>query len=325
MTDTNPLVIVYHADCLDGAASAWVVAKAKQLEKTPQRTVTYVPYGHHDAAPSEAAILSALQNDTAVYFVDVSPERRFLDTLMSDARVTKVRVLDHHASAAERLGDYPLSDKLGIDIDATRPSAAAMVWQRLMPDAPVPDILQMIDKMDGSAKGLRTMDDFAAAAMIDTYDIGTIALAFDALRLLAAMSFNQMAQKGEPLVMAEDEKIDQLLSTAQLVPLQLAAGTDTVHVPIVQAHPAEYGRRISTRLVELGKSHGVGVAFAWAQQNNGAVSVSIRSDGQPDASKIAGFLAASMNITGGGHADAAAIHFANLNEFSQKMNIPLSA
>lgn len=325
MTDATPLVIIYHADCLDGAASAWVVARSKQLDKTPQRAVTYIPYGHHDAAPSETAILAALQDGTAVYFVDVSPERAFLDMLMNDARISAVRILDHHASAAERLRGYPHADRLHIDIDATRPSAAAMVWQRLLTAEPVPDILQMIDKMDGSAKGLKTIDDFAAAAMIDTYDIGTIAAAFDALQRLAAMTFNQMAQKGGPLVTAEDKKIDQLLTTAQLVSLQLEEGAGAVHVPIVQAHPAEYGRRISTRLVELGKSHGVGVAFAWAQQDNGAVSVSIRSDGAPDASKIAGFLAAAMNISGGGHADAAAIHFSNLNEFSQKMNIALPA
>lgn len=325
MTDAAPLVIVYHADCLDGAASAWVVAKSKRLDKAPQRAAAYIPYGHHDAAPSESAILAALQDRTAVYFVDVAPERAFLDILMNDTRVSSVRILDHHASAAEKLKGYPRTDRLDIDIDPARSSAAAMVWQRLLAAEAAPDILRMVDKMDGSAKGLKTLDDFAAAAHIDTHDIGTIAAAFDALQSLAAMTFAQMAQAGGPLVTAEDKKIDRLLTTAQFVSLQLAEGAGAVSVPIVQAHPAEYGRRISTRLVELGKNHGVGVALAWARQDNGAVSVSIRSDGEPDASKIAGFLAASMNIGGGGHADAAAIHFADLDEFSQKMNIALPA
>lgn len=326
----KPLVIVYHDDCVDGAACAWAVAKAHGADKGKHDNVTYIPYAHHDKGKAEDKIRAALQEDATLYFVDVAPTKEFLDEMMTPgkdgkAKVRQVNVMDHHESQTRALEGYAPPDVEGgqpaleLLIDPNLHSAAKMVWQELLPDEPPPPVLDVINLMDGDAKGLKTPQDFAAAALIDTKDISTPERAFETLRGLAKETFNEMAMAGRPLVEDQQAKIDWLLKNAQTIEMQILPDQPPVKVAIVNADVKQFGRQISARLVEEGQKAGSGVAFAWHMQKNGAVTMSIRTDGEPDASKIADYLRDTMGVTGGGHDGAGAVHFASLFHFAAEM------
>ncbi|MDI1227118.1 MAG: DHHA1 domain-containing protein [bacterium] len=326
--DGAPLVVVYHADCIDGAACAWGVAKAHGIDKQKDANVTYIPYAHHDVEKAQEQIRAALAGNANVYFVDVAPTPKFLDELMTPdkdgkAKAATIRVMDHHESAAKDLKGYtpPVvtgeQPKLEIQIEERRMSAALMVWQKMMPDEPVPAVLGMIDKMDGDARGLLTPHDFAAASMIDTRDISTPWKAFSALRGLAAITFNEMAQRGRPMVRDQDRRIKRVLENSYIVPLPLIEGQPPQKVLLVNADVKQFGRHISARLIEAAKAQGADVSFAWFLQKNGTVTASIRTDGDPDASEIAANLRKTMAVTGGGHDGAGAIHFPSLFDFAR--------
>jgi len=328
--DPKPLVIVYHADCIDGAACAWGISKAWGVDTKKDHNTTYIPYGHHDTDEAERKIRAALKPDADVYFVDVAPNPGLLDELMTPdqdgkAKIEAVHVMDHHKSAVGMLKDYAppettgAAPKLEILIDDTKTSAARMVWEHVMPNEPVPPVLDVINLMDGDAAGLTTPMDFAAAALIDTRDISNIDRALIALRGLARLTFNDMAKKGKFIAADQNTKINKLIANTQFVTMQLLPDTDPIAVPVVNGDVKQFGRQISERLVSLGKQTGSGVAFAWFMQKNGSVSMSIRTDGSPDAQLIADHLKQTMGVTGGGHAGAGAVHFSSLFEFSRQM------
>jgi len=311
---TEPVIVVYHADCIDGAASAWIIAKTIK-----DKNVTYIPYAHADSAASEDKIRSALVSGAEIYFADLTPEKPFLDELLSLAR--KVHILDHHQSAAARLAGYKDTPHLKIHINPESPSAAKMIWQHFFPVEKAPAIIDLISLMDGSGSGLQTPQDFAAAALVDSKYIDTTERAFNTLRGLAKLSFNEMAKKGRPIATDQEARIDEFLKNTSSAQVQILPDTEPVNVPIVNGDVKLFGRQISERLVALGKKSGVNVAFMWTIQKTGTVSLSIRTDGAPDASKIAEHLCKTMGATGGGHKDAAAVHFSSLFEFARQMPI----
>lgn len=330
------LVVVYHADCIDGAACAWAVAKSEGIDKKKDADITYIPYAHHDVEKAQEKIRAALTENSNLYFVDVAPTPKFLDDLMTTdndgkAKAATIRIMDHHESAAKDLkgytppvttGDQP---KLEIQIEERRQSAALMVWQKMMPNEPIPAVLGMIDKMDGDARGLLTPHDFAAAAIIDTRDISTPWKAFSALRGLASITFNDMAKRGRPMVRDQDRRIKRVLENSYIVQLPLTEGQPAQKVLMVNADVKQFGRHISARLIEAAKDQGADVSFAWFLQKNGTVTASIRTDGTPDASEIAANLRKTMGVTGGGHDSAGAIHFPSLFDFARHIQAAQAA
>jgi hypothetical protein len=309
---SKPLVIAYHADCIDGAASAWLAARAQG------DNVIYIPYDHSDKKGSEEKLRAALTDKEEVCFVDVTPEQPFLKGLLSAGK--KIQILDHHASAVKQLEGFAHKN-LKIVFDAKSSSASKMIWQHYFPHETAPPVIDLINLMDGSGKGLQTPEQFAAAAFVDSKDIHTTKTALDTVRGLARLNFNAMAQKGAPLVADQQTRIDKLIDSAALVQIQLLPDAKPVDVPIVNADVRNFGRQISQRLVELGQRNGANVAFAWEYQKTGVVTMSIRSNGDPDVSLIVEHLRKTLGVTGGGHKDAGAVHFSSRGEFVRLMPI----
>lgn len=304
------MIVVYHGDCIDGAAAAWTAGRA--LAKKP----LYIPYSHSDKAGSENLIRKALKAGEKICFVDVTPEQPFLQELL--AAGSKVDIFDHHVSAARQLKDYAHPGLTAL-IDPDAASTARMIWQHFFPQEKPPAVIDLINLMDGSGRGLSTPEDFAAAAFVDSKNISSPEKALKTLKGLAALSFNDMARKGRPAAAAETQRINSLLEKAAVTRLQILPGTAPVEIPIVHAELRHFGRSLSSRLAELGRKSGANVAFTWTLHKTGAVSVSIRTDGNPDASAIAAHLRATMGVTGGGHKDAAAVHFQSIAEFARWM------
>lgn len=318
------LIVVYHDDCIDGFASAWAFDQA--LGGDAQTHISYIPYGHHNIPDAEKHILRDIDAGAELFFVDVAPGKAFLDKLMSPGgdvpALKSIRIIDHHQSAADVLAGYqppaaPGAPALDIFIEANAPAAALLVWKALMPaEAPKPAFLRMIEKMDLS-RDLKDEDDLAAAALIDSKSLRSVGEAFSSFMELSALSLPDMVQAGRGIFSDQKNRIDKL--TDNIMYTRLEALEDILWVPVINADVQNFGRQISDYLREQGEKTGLGMAFAWYVQGNGSVTMSIRSDGDPDASQIAKLLCTSLGARGGGHKTSAAVHFPSLRFFTEKV------
>lgn len=315
MAHKKNLVVVYHEDCIDGLAAAWTVEKKHGGKKNI--SITYIPYGHHAQAETEKKILAAAAEHSDILFVDVSPKPEFLKKLLT-LEAASIEILDHHKSAHENLAHIK-APHLKLSIDPQHPSAAHMVWDRMQPDTPRPAFFEMIAKMD-IAHDLRTDDDYAAAALIDSKGIKNTAEAFASFRELENLSFAELAEKGRSIHADQYNRITKLTDNVMFTRLDHPEVED-LWIPVVNADVQNFGRAISKYLRQLGQEAGCDIAFAWYMQGNGAITMSIRSDGQPDASSIAKHFCATFKTEGGGHATSAAVHFSSLAEFSTHVRL----
>lgn len=110
------IVCIYHKDCVDGFAAAWVVRS-----RFPNAVFHSATYG--DDVP-------AVPPDSVVYIVDFSFPMDKLVALCE--RVSMVHVFDHHASAIKRLteSDIECPENLYLTLDVTK-SGAGITWDTL--------------------------------------------------------------------------------------------------------------------------------------------------------------------------------------------------
>jgi len=322
------LIVIYHEACIDGLAAAWAVHR-KWGEDTGVH-ISYIPYGHHDIPASEQKIRAELTPGAEVLFVDVAPTRAFLDQLMSAARYKlplpgRVTIIDHHESAARALEGYApppetaTAPPLDITIDSHHPSAANMVWETLLPGREPPVFLSLIAKMD-LARDLGDARDLAAAALIDSRPINTVGSAFHSFARLEGLSHDEMARMGENILTDQKNRIAKVSDNVLYTYIQLQPDREDegwTWVPVINADVQNFGRHISDYLRAQGDRTGLGMAFAWHVQGNGSVTMSIRSDGDPDASQVAEMLCRHEGVRGGGHRTSAAVHFASLARFME--------
>jgi hypothetical protein len=280
------LVVVYHEHCIDGLTSAW--ALHQKWGREPGTVITYVGYEHHKTEDAEKNILSAVTPDAELYFVDVAPRKALLNDLLSpdasgEKKLTSVHILDHHQTAANNLLHYkaPLIEGfqapvLNLQLHDQYPSAAKMIWGMILPDQEVPAFLDVVDKMDRGT-GLSTRKDFAAAALIDSWGVISLADTFNTCNELSKMTYDQMATEGMKILDDQKIRIEKLNDNVMYTKLEILPDSPPVLVPIVNADVQDFGRSITNYLQALGKKSGAGVAFAWHVEGNGSVTMSIRT------------------------------------------------
>lgn len=120
------VVILYHANCLDGFASAyaaWLVYNDK---------ASYIPVKYGEEPPDVVG--------KEVYIVDFSYPLVTLEAMEKEA--TKVQILDHHITAKETLSTLPYAyfdmGKCG----------AVLTWEYFHPDKPLPWLFTYIQDND---------------------------------------------------------------------------------------------------------------------------------------------------------------------------------
>ncbi|MBI3440846.1 MAG: hypothetical protein HY052_03415 [Proteobacteria bacterium] len=334
-SDPKKTVIVYHANCIDGSASAFIVAQAKHL--TPDdKNVAYIPYEHYMRADAENKIRSALHSESEIYFVDVSPEKPFLDQILAEVQPKEVHVFDHHKSAATALKGYSAPPEsttpvLDIKIAEDSPSNALNLWKQMMPDQAPPAFLQAINYMDGDAKGLTTSDNSgltshekqAAAAYLDSQDTRTPLKASQFFKGMLSQTFNEVSARGAPILADQDIKLTKLMDQTIHIDLQILPDAPPVRVPVTNGNVQNFGRDISERMIDLAQKDGGGVSLAWFVTKQGGVEVSMRSNGSPDLTRVIDHLKKTTGCGGGGHATAAVMRFSSLEEFAK--HIPLNS
>lgn len=119
---------IYHKNCMDGFAGAWVVRKALG------DTVEFYP-GVYQVDPPDV-----IGRD--VIFVDFSYKRPVMEKLLKDA--ASVIVFDHHRSAILDLDGLPFTDSL-FDMDR---SGAMLAWNFYFPGESPPEFIRYVQDRD---------------------------------------------------------------------------------------------------------------------------------------------------------------------------------
>lgn len=133
-SDPNPLVI-YHGKCPDGygaALAAWLYFEGQG---------EYLGVTHGKI--SDVAELPALAG-RAVYILDFSFDESIMQGI--DEQAAKLVMLDHHQSAADKLGRFQC--RCGaVHFDMSQ-SGAMLAWKFFHPHKPVPDLIRFIQDRD---------------------------------------------------------------------------------------------------------------------------------------------------------------------------------
>lgn len=126
---TRPDLVLYHADCPDGFGAAWALRQFFPVDAG----TAYQPLAYG------AALVPGQYQGTRLLMVDVSLPRAAFVRLSQEADVF---LLDHHASAAEELGDLP-----NTYFDLQR-SGAGLAWDVASNGGARPLLVDLIEDRD---------------------------------------------------------------------------------------------------------------------------------------------------------------------------------
>lgn len=185
---------VYHGNCADGFAAAWVVREYFNDQ------VDFHPGVYQEPPPDVT--------DRDVILVDFSYKRAVLMEMA--AKANSILILDHHKSAAEDLAGFPTKvefpgEKIAAIFDMER-SGAGITWDYFFPDKPRPALLNRIEDRD--LWRFRYHDTRAVQAFVFShpYDFEL----YD--RLMAEdADFDLMATEGAAIERKHFKDIDELL------------------------------------------------------------------------------------------------------------------
>ena len=131
MSNINNVLCIYHGNCPDGFASAWVVRKALGKQ------VTFYA-GIHQQRPPDV-------KGRHVLLVDFSYKKDVIEEMLQTA--LSITILDHHISAMNELVSL-LTDKTIDGIFDINKSGAMLTWDWFYPDVDAPELIKFIQDRD---------------------------------------------------------------------------------------------------------------------------------------------------------------------------------
>jgi hypothetical protein len=258
--DTGKIVI-YHADCMDGLAAAWAIRKNIGCDHQ------FIAARHGDTPPDVTG--------KDVIIVDFSYRRKVLEDMASKA--ARLRLIDHHKSARQELGDLHYCS-----FDMNR-SGAGMAWDTYHSSVR-PWFISYIEDRDLWRFILPHSKE------VNAY-IGTLPHNWDALNTLDCMDLENVWKLGSGVLAGIDAYVMKMMKHAYTIPTN--AGDK---VPIVNCPPPH----VSEVVGALASESPTGWAIGWFLGSNGRYYYSLRArHGGADVSAIA------REYGGGGHAAAA--------------------
>ena len=266
-------VCIYHAGCPDGFGAAWAAWQAWG------EAGFYVARSHDDALePADYA-------GDEVWFADIAPPLDAWRGLIEETE--RLVVLDHHVSARDRyLSDPSLAAAVAahghrVVFDLAH-SGAALAWQHLHPDRPLPRLLAYIEDQDlwrwqlpGSREVNATLSSHLRS--FDTWD------------RLAAASVESLVADGTPILRALRMEVDRALASVHPV----RVGALVLDAVNARTQRAEIGHELAER-----RSFGTPAGIVY-RVTGARVDVSIYSVGEFDVAALA------ATFGGGGHRNAA--------------------
>ena len=258
---------IYHNNCLDGFASAWVVRQALG------DNVEFYKGVHQQAPP--------VVNGQAVLLVDFSYKKDVLQKMLKTA--DSITIIDHHVSAEKDLSGLLQSGKIKGLFDMKQ-SGAMLTWQWFNPGQPAPKLIEHIQDRDLWQFKLQGTREIHSALSSYAYD-------FSVWDKFMADSNNELETlKGEGVAIERklQKDIKELIESG--VRRMKIAGYD---VPVLNA-PLAY-------VSDAGNILSVGEPFAacyWDHSSGRSFSLRSQQEGV-DVSEVAKIYG------GGGHKNAA--------------------
>lgn len=175
---------IYHGNCADGFAAAWVVRKALgEIEFYP---------GKYQTPPPDVT-------GKDVVMVDFSYKRPVL--LEMAEKANSILILDHHKTAVEDLVDLPANVITKFDMDH---SGAMLTWEHFYPDNKPPQLLLHIEDRDLWRFSLQNTRQIQANVFSFPYD-------FQVWDTLMATDVAALAAEGEAIERKHFKDIRELL------------------------------------------------------------------------------------------------------------------
>jgi uncharacterized protein len=141
----NKVLCIYHANCADGFAAAWVVRKF-YAEQAPDTEVEFFPGVYQNPPPPN------LEQYLAVIMVDFSYKRPVVLEMCKTAK--NILIIDHHASAINDLagidlpmGQYPAMPNITTFFDIMH-SGAMLCWKYYYEQQEPPQLFKHIEDRD---------------------------------------------------------------------------------------------------------------------------------------------------------------------------------
>jgi oligoribonuclease NrnB/cAMP/cGMP phosphodiesterase (DHH superfamily) len=271
MEKLKDVVVIHHGPCRDGFGAAYAAWKKFG------ENATYIPM-------KTQTDLTVELTDKELYILDISFDRKTLQRLIDTNK--SVLVIDHHKSAEEDVTSFPNN------IFDNNHSGAVLSWKYFHPSTPVPTLLEYIEDHDIWKFELPNNREFGAA--IGEYEVSF--KSWDRLieNLKKEEFLSNFINTGAILSRFEDKLVDDLIQFKERV---LFEGHEVWALNVSRRYRSILGHNLATL---NGKSGGTELGIVY-YHNNGAVNVSLRSNGDVDVSEIA------QKYGGGGHKNAASI------------------
>lgn len=273
------IVVLYHNDCTDGFSAAWVAWKkfgdsAEYIGINP------------GSQPLDGLI------NKEIYMLDVIYPLQYLDGLVKKNK--KIIIIDHHFTNQEA---FKLVSSGLFDI---KHSGAVLSWQYFFPQKSTPKLLKYVEDMDlWKFKLAKTKE---VISYLDMVEFNFKKWDQVSKGLGDKIKYKKYIESGSLILKYQDFIIDRIIANHAVKVNFLGYKSYAVNSPLFNS---QIGNILYTHLPPLG--------IVWAQENDGSIHVSLRSDGTVDVSR----LAAKFN-NGGGHKQSAGFRVGNFADLPWK-------
>jgi len=260
-------LVLYHADCMDGYASAW--AAWKKLGNKAQ----YKPVRHQTPVPDFA-------EGTTIYIVDFCYPIEVL--VEAAARASKIIVLDHHISAQQEYECYQQKFEIPNNLEfifIQDHSGCLISWQYFMGEVEAPLLLQHIEDHDLWRHHLPKTEEISKALFLR---LPVNFYAFEKIKI------STLHREGTLLLKQQKLNVNRLFKTRHSVTLNNLSG---LAVNASSMFSSDLGHVLAE------KSGTFGLTYFYDGKRH-RYQCSLRSIGDFDVSELA------QNFGGGGHRNA---------------------
>lgn len=270
MTKLNKknILVLYHANCMDGYAAAW--AAWKKLGNTAQ----YQAVRHNTPIPK-------FLDGAVLYIVDFCYPIEAL--VLASQRASKIVVLDHHISAQKELEAYQKKSTIPSNLEINfvqNHSGCMIVWQYFQGEVEPPTLLLHIEDHDLWLHQLPKTEAICKALYLR---LPVHFSAFEKIKLPT------LQREGAVLVKQQELNVSRLLKASHSVSLNNKKG-------LAVNAPSMFASDLGHELAEKSGTFGLTYYYHGKRQ---CYECGLRSIGDFDVSELA------YKFGGGGHKNAA--------------------
>lgn len=279
----KPLCI-YHGNCADGFAAAWVVRKYFQQRKIDDTT---------DSVEMPEFYAGVYQKDPPdctgrdVIIVDFSYKRPVMEKILAECK--SLTWIDHHKSAIADMDGFPENEKfmkfLAYDNEH---SGAMLTWLYYFPDVEEPQLLKHIEDRDLWLFKLPRTREIQANIFSHPYDFEL----WDGLMAMRGQVISMFAMAGEAIERKHFKDIHELLNI--YTRWMIIGGVEMPVANLPYTMSSDAGHILAENAVN-------GCAACYSDGPGGRL-FSLRSNGKPDSADVSKI---AMLYGGGGHRNAA--------------------